>query len=130
MSAARKSSQAPLAATFCVVHAAHRDGQRILCRDVCRRGDGPKSEATSASQNLQVIDSSGTAAGQRRYEPRQSASLNGFVPFPSGNLESDISSAPLDANSSAIIIFVGSGIARSIRFRLRSIQRSSIGIHV
>ncbi len=41
----------------------------------------------------------------------QSASLNGFVPFPADNLwNKDISSAPVDPNSAAIINFIGSGI--------------------
>ena len=38
----------------------------------------------------------------------RAASLNGFVPFPADNAwNQDISSAPVDPNSSAIINFMG-----------------------
>jgi len=38
----------------------------------------------------------------------RAASLNGFVPFPADNAwNQDISSAPVDPNSSAIINFIG-----------------------
>src|SRR5260370_13129824 len=47
----------------------------------------------------------------------QGASLGGFFPFPSDSLwNQDISSAPLDANSSAIISFIGSGTSMHAGF--------------
>ncbi len=40
----------------------------------------------------------------------QGASLNGFVPFPSSSLwNQDISSAPVDPNSAALVNFIGTG---------------------
>ena len=87
--------------------------------------------ATSASLNLQV-----TSAGGGNTPPvcsgmslGQSASLNGFVPFPADNLwNQDISSAPVDPNSAAIINFIGSGIGLHADFGSGLYNGSSIGI--
>jgi len=86
---------------------------------------------TSASQNLQVTSTSGgnPPPSCSAMSLGQSASLNGFVPFPSGNLwNQDISSAPVDANSSAIINFIGSGIGLHPDFGSGLYNGSSIGI--
>jgi hypothetical protein len=69
--------------------------------------------ATSTSLNLQVTSTSGgnppPSCGGMSLG--QSASLNGFLPFSADNLwNQDISSAPVDSNSAAIINFIGSGI--------------------
>ena len=87
--------------------------------------------ATSSSQNLQVTSTiggnpppscSGMSLGQ-------SASLNGFVPFPADNLwNKDISSAPVDSNSAAIISFIGSGIGLHPDFGSGLYNGSSMGI--
>lgn len=59
----------------------------------------------------------------------QGASLGGFVPFPSDSpWNQDISSAPLDANSSAIINFIGAGVGMHADFGAGQIQGSTIGI--
>jgi len=59
----------------------------------------------------------------------QGASLGGFVPFPSDSLwNQDISSAPLDANSSAIISFIGSGTSMHADFGAGQYLGSTIGI--
>jgi hypothetical protein len=59
----------------------------------------------------------------------QGGSLNGFVPFPSDNLwNKDISSAPVDPNSAAIISFIGSGIGLHPDFGSGLYNGSSIGI--
>jgi hypothetical protein len=59
----------------------------------------------------------------------QGASLNGFVPFPSDNAwNQDISTAPVDANSAAIVNFIGSGIQVHPDFGSGLYQGSSIGI--
>jgi len=59
----------------------------------------------------------------------QGASLGGFVPFPSDSLwNQDISSAPLDANSSAIISFIGSGTSMHADFGVGQYLGSTIGI--
>jgi hypothetical protein len=59
----------------------------------------------------------------------QSANLNGFLPFPADNLwDKDISAAPVDANSAAIINFIGSGIGLHPDFGSGTYNGSSIGI--
>jgi hypothetical protein len=87
--------------------------------------------ATSASQSLQVTSTSGgnpppSCSGMSLG---QSASLNGFVPFPADNLwNQDISSAPVDPNSAAIINFIGSSIGLHPDFGSGLYNGSSIGI--
>jgi hypothetical protein len=88
--------------------------------------------ATSSSQNLQVTSATGgnppppSCSGMSLG---QSASLNGFLPFPADNLwNKDISSAPVDANSAAIINFIGSGIGLHPDFGSGLYNGSSIGI--
>jgi hypothetical protein len=59
----------------------------------------------------------------------QSATLNGFVPFPADNLwNRDISFSPVDANSAAIINFIGSGIGLHPDFGSGLAQGQSMGI--
>ncbi len=87
--------------------------------------------STSASLNLQVSslivgppppNCGGMNLGQ-------SASLNGFLPFPADNLwNQDISFAPVDANSAAIINFIGSGIGLHADFGSGLYNGQSIGI--
>ncbi len=59
----------------------------------------------------------------------QGASLGGFIPFPSDSLwNQDISSAPVDASSSAIINFIGAGVGMHADFGAAQYQGSTIGI--
>jgi hypothetical protein len=59
----------------------------------------------------------------------QGASLNGFRPFPSDNLwNQDISSAPVDPNSAAMINFIGPNIGLHPDFGAGQYQSSTIGI--
>jgi hypothetical protein len=59
----------------------------------------------------------------------QGASLNGFVPFPADNAwNQDISSAPVDPNSDAIINFIGPSIGLHPDFGSGEYNGSSIGI--
>jgi len=59
----------------------------------------------------------------------QGASLNGFRPFPADNLwNQDISAAPVDPNSSAIINFIGSSIGLHPDFGAGEYQGSDMGI--
>jgi hypothetical protein len=87
--------------------------------------------AISASQNLQVTSATGgnpppSCSGMSLG---QSASLNGFVPFPADNLwNQDISSAPVDPNSAAIINFIGSGIGLHPDFGSGLYNGQSMGI--
>ena len=87
--------------------------------------------ATSASQNLQVTSTSGgnpppSCSGMSLG---QSASLNGFLPFPADNLwNQDISNAAVDPNSSAIINFIGSGIGLHPDFGSGLYNGQSMGI--
>jgi hypothetical protein len=87
--------------------------------------------ATSASQNLQVTSTSGgnPPSSCSGMSLGQSASLNGFVPFPEDNLwNQDISSVPVDPNSSAIINFIGSGIGLHPDFGSGLYNGQSMGI--
>src|SRR5207245_6718621 len=59
----------------------------------------------------------------------QGASLGGFVPFAADSLwNTDISSAPVDPNSTAVINFIGSGIGIHADFGAGQYQGSTIGI--
>jgi hypothetical protein len=59
----------------------------------------------------------------------QGASLNGFLPFPADNLwNQDISAAPVDPNSAAIINFIGANDAVHPDFGSGLYAGSSIGI--
>jgi len=59
----------------------------------------------------------------------QGASLNGFVPFPADNAwNQDISSAPVDPNSAAIINFIGSSTGLHPDFGSGEYDGSDIGI--
>ncbi|MBS1853061.1 MAG: hypothetical protein JST79_19330 [Acidobacteria bacterium] len=59
----------------------------------------------------------------------QGAGLNGYRPFPSDNLwNQDISSAAVDANSSAILNFIGSGVGLHPDFGSGQYDGSYIGI--
>jgi hypothetical protein len=59
----------------------------------------------------------------------QGASLNGFRPFPADNAwNQDISSAPVDPNSGAIISFIGSTVLVHPDFGAGVYQGSSMGI--
>jgi len=87
--------------------------------------------STSTSLNLQVTSTSGGTppASCSGMSLGQSASLNGFLPFPADNLwNHDISSAAVDANSTAIISFIGSGIGLHPDFGSGLYQGQSIGI--
>ena len=72
--------------------------------------------STSNSQSLQVTSSSSgppppPPSACSAMSVGQEASLNGFVPFPSDNLwNKDISTAPVDSNSTAIINFIGGSV--------------------
>ena len=59
----------------------------------------------------------------------QGGSLNGFLPFPADNLwNQNIAAAPADANSAAIINFIGGSAAVHPDFGSGEYQGSSIGI--
>jgi hypothetical protein len=83
---------------------------------------------SSASIKLQVTGSTQpSSCGSMSLG--QSASLGGFVPFPASSLwNTDISSAPVDPNSAAIINFIGGGIGLHPDFGSGEYNGSSIGI--
>jgi hypothetical protein len=61
--------------------------------------------------------------------PGQGATLGGFLPFPGDNLwNKDISSAPVDPNSNAIITFIGGTTGMHPDFGAGQFQGSTIGI--
>ena len=72
---------------------------------------------------------SGTPNTSCAMSTGQGASLNGFRPFPADSLwNTDISGAPLDANSDAIINFIGPTVGMHPDFGAGQFQGSSIGI--
>jgi hypothetical protein len=88
-------------------------------------GGGNSSQMTSGGgpgTGTQNLACNGMSTGQ-------GGSLNGFRPFTSSNLwNQDISAAPVDANSSAIINFIGSSIGLHADFGSGQYQGSNIGI--
>jgi IPT/TIG domain len=89
--------------------------------------------AASGSVNLQVTSSSGgnppPPPACSVMTPGQNASLNGFLPFPADNLwNTDISNAPVDPNSAAIINFIGPSIGLHADFGSGLYDGSIIGI--
>jgi hypothetical protein len=84
--------------------------------------------SSSSSITLQVNGSTQTSSCSQ-ISVGQGASLNGFLPFPSDNLwNKDISSSPVDPNSSAIINYVGSTIGVHPDFGSGQYNGSYMGI--
>lgn len=84
--------------------------------------------STSGSVNLQVTSGSGQSACSG-MSLGQGATLNGFVPFPADNAwNQDISGAPVDPNSNAIINFIGASVGVHPDFGAGLYQGKSIGI--
>lgn len=84
--------------------------------------------SSSPSVNLQVTGSTqGSACGS--MVPGQGASLGGFLPFPADSLwNTDISTAPVDSKSAAIINFIGGTTGIHADFGGGQFQGSTIGI--
>src|SRR5579862_114999 len=73
-----------------------------------------------------AFSQAGTCSGMT---PGQLSSLNGFVPFPSNNLwNTDISSLPVDPNSSNLITYIGPTAPVHPDFGSGTYAGSSIGI--
>ena len=88
--------------------------------------------ATSGSANLLVTSTTGGGNPPPACSGMslgQSASLNGFVPFPADNLwNTDISNAAVDPNSAAIINFIGPSIGLHPDFGSGLYNGQSMGI--
>jgi hypothetical protein len=94
--------------------------------------------STSSTINVTVTASSsggggggggGTPSACSAISTGQGASLNGFLPFPAGNLwNKNIASAPVDPNSAAIINFIGGTDPVHPDFGSGTYDGSSIGI--
>ncbi len=95
--------------------------------------------STSNAVSLQVTSSGGGSPPPPPPPPPplacnvmqtgQGGSLGGFVPFPADNLwNQDISSAPVDPNSAALIAFIGTGIGLHPDFGSGLYAGSIIGI--
>ena len=95
--------------------------------------------SVSSAVNLQVTSSGGgnppppppppPPLACSVMQPGQGGSLGGFVPFPADNLwNQDISSAPVDPNSAALIAFIGAGIGLHPDFGSGEYAGSIIGI--
>jgi hypothetical protein len=84
--------------------------------------------SSSSSVNLQVTGST-QASNCSSISIGQGASLGGFVPFPADSLwNKDISAAPVDSNSSAIINFIGASVGVHPDFGAGQYQGSYMGI--
>jgi hypothetical protein len=123
---------APLATTFVSTTQLMASGNASASGSFPVSATNPNpGSATSGSLNLQVQSS-----GAGNPPPScgamtavQDGSLNGFVPFPANSAwNADISSAALDTNSSAIVTFIGAGIAVHPDFGAGLYQGQSIGI--
>ena len=87
--------------------------------------------STSNQVNVQVTSSAPPPppSACSGMTPGQGGSLNGFLPFPADNLwNKDISSAPVDPNSAALIDFIGASVTIHPDFGSGLYQGSSIGI--
>lgn len=85
--------------------------------------------STSGTVSVQVTGGSGQGGTCAGMVLGESASLNGFVPFPADNAwNQDISSAPVDPNSGAIINFIGPSVPVHPDFGSGLYQGSSMGI--
>src|SRR6202171_5668843 len=83
-------------------------------------GNGSGSGAGSGSNNQSACNAMSTGQG---------ASLNGFRPFATDSLlNNDVSGSPVDANSDAIISFIGPSIGLHPDFGSGQYQGSNIGI--
>jgi len=92
----------------------------------------------SAASNTQTLTVTSTSTGNPPGNPPpscssmslgQGASLNGFLPFPASNAwNQDISAAPVDPNSTAIINFIGASVNVHPDFGAGLYQGSSMGI--
>jgi hypothetical protein len=84
--------------------------------------------SSSSGINFQVNGSVQTSSCSS-MSTGQGANLNGFLPFPADNLwNKDISASPVDANSSAIITFIGGSIGLHADFGAGQYNNSTIGI--
>ena len=87
----------------------------------------------SGSQELMVTSNSSGGGTPppvcSLMSPGQGGSLNGFIPFPADNLwNQEISAAPVDPNSAAIISFIGAGVGVHPDFGSGLYAGSIIGI--
>jgi IPT/TIG domain len=84
--------------------------------------------SSSTSLNLQVTGST-QASACGSMVPGQGASLGGFLPFPADSLwNTDISTAPVDPKSGAVINFIGGTTGMHADFGAGQYQGSTIGI--
>ena len=93
----------------------------------------PGSSASSAISLQVTSQSSGNPPPPpstcSAMQPGQEGSLGGFVPFPVSSLwNTDISSAPVDPNSAALINFIGPGVGLHPDFGSGEYNGSIIGI--
>jgi hypothetical protein len=92
-------------------------------------GNPDPGASTSNSVNLQIGATTQASSNCSQMSLGQGASLNGFVPFATDNLwNQDVSSAPVDPNSAAIINFIGASVAVHPDFGAGQYAGSTIGI--
>ena len=91
-------------------------------------GSGNNSPNSSSSSTSSSPSSNATAACSA-MTVGQGAGLNGFLPFPADNAwNKDVSTAPVDANSAAIINFIGPTVTVHPDFGSGLYQGAIIGV--
>ncbi len=104
----------------------------LLCIAACGRPQSTPSPSGNGSNSGNGTGSGSGSGAQSQcsaISTGQGASLNGFRPFPADNAWNlDISSAPVDPNSDAIINFIGPGIGLHPDFGSGLYNGSSMGI--
>ena len=86
-------------------------------------------EVAVAAEVVEEGAAGGAPSACSQMSTGQGGSLHGFVPFPSDSLwNKDISTAPVDANSSAIINFIGANTSVHADFGAGLYAGSSMGI--
>jgi hypothetical protein len=130
---------APLPTTFVSSSRLTATGTAAAAGDFAISVTNPNpGSSTSGSQTFMVTSSGGGGGGGGGGTPSlvcsvmsagQGGSLNGFVPFPADNLwNEDISAAPVDPNSAALIGFIGASIGVHPDFGAGQFAGSIIGI--
>jgi hypothetical protein len=119
----------PLATTFVTPTQLSASGSQTISGIYGVTVSNPNPGASSSSSINLVVDGSAQTGACSGMSVGQGANLNGFVPFPANNAwNENISAAAVDANSSALINFIGASIGMHPDFGSGLYNGSSIGI--
>jgi hypothetical protein len=119
----------PLATTFLTPTQLSASGSQTISGIYGVTVSNPNPGASSSSSINLVVDGSAQTGACSGMSVGQGANLNGFVPFPANNAwNENISAAAVDANSSALINFIGASIGMHPDFGSGLYNGSSIGM--